>query len=109
MPTGEFHAEFQPIQETKERKLVRFEAVCRWQNGLLGNVSPRLFIPVAEEMGIIVPLGQFMLRQACLAAARWAREGMPAGVAVNVSGVEFARPDFAESVWRTVEETHLAP
>ena len=109
LAAGEFHAEFQPIQETRERKLVRFETVCRWKNARLGEVSPMQFIPVAEETGIIVPLGQFMVRQACSAAAAWSKEGMSVGVSVNVSGVEFARSDFADSVRNIVEETRVSP
>jgi diguanylate cyclase (GGDEF)-like protein/PAS domain S-box-containing protein len=107
LASGEFHAEFQPIQETKDRKVIRFEAVCRWYNPQLGNVSPMQFIPIAEETGVIVDLGQFILRQACLAGAGWMRMGTPAGVSVNISRPEFAQADFTESVWRVVEETGL--
>jgi diguanylate cyclase (GGDEF)-like protein/PAS domain S-box-containing protein len=109
LASGEFHAEFQPIQETKDRKVIRFEAVCRWYNPQLGNVSPMQFIPIAEETGVILELGQFMLRQACLAAAGWMRMSTPAGVSVNISRAEFAQAEFTESVWRVVEETNLHP
>ena len=106
---GEFHAEYQPVLDAKEKKLTRFEAVCRWHNARLGNVSPMKFIPVAEEIGIMVELGQFMLREACLAAASWTVAGTPAGVAVNISAMEFALPDFVETVWKTVQETRVNP
>ncbi len=109
LAAGEFHAEYQPIQEAKEKRLIRFEAVCRWHNALLGEVSPMQFIPVAEDTGIMIDLGQFMLRQACAAAASWARKDTPAGVAVNVSAVEFARPDYVDTVWRVVEESSVNP
>jgi diguanylate cyclase (GGDEF)-like protein/PAS domain S-box-containing protein len=109
LASGEFHAEFQPIQETKDRKVTRFEAVCRWYNPQLGNVSPTQFIPIAEETGVILDLGQFMLRQACLAGVDWMRMGTPTGVSVNISRPEFAQGDFTESVWRVVEETNLHP
>jgi diguanylate cyclase (GGDEF)-like protein/PAS domain S-box-containing protein len=109
LASGEFHAEFQPIQETKDRKVIRFEAVCRWYNPQLGNVSPMQFIPIAEETGVILELGQFMLRQACLAAAGWMRMSTPAGVSVNISRAEFAQAEFTESVWSVVEETNLHP
>lgn len=109
LASGEFHAEFQPIFDAKERRLTRFEAVCRWNNPLLGEVSPSVFIPLAEEIGVIASLGRFMMRTACEAANAWNRKGTPAGVSVNVSTLEFARPDFVDSVWQIVEETNIDP
>ena len=106
---GEFHAAYQPILESKEKRLIRVEAVCRWHSARLGDVSPMQFIPVAEETGVMIELGQFMLRQACMAAATWMHKGTPAGVAVNISAVEFARPDFVDMVWKTVEQASVNP
>ena len=92
LAAGEFHAEFQPIQETKDRKVIRFEAVCRWCNAQLGNVSPVQFIPVAEETGVIVAIGEFMLRESCLAAVGWTRLGMTIGVSVNIRAPNLQNP-----------------
>jgi diguanylate cyclase (GGDEF)-like protein/PAS domain S-box-containing protein len=84
-------------------ELVSMEALVRWQHPQRGLVSPGEFIPIAEETGLIVPLGRWALREACQQLAAWRAGGLPPGleqlsVAVNVSARQFAEPSFAQSV-----------
>ena len=106
---GEMCVEFQPQYEMPGNRLVGFEALCRWHSPVLGEVEPARFIPPAEESGLIVAIGQFVLREACLRAVEWQTGLTPVRVAVNVSAVQFGRADFVESVLGIVRETGLYP
>jgi EAL domain-containing protein (putative c-di-GMP-specific phosphodiesterase class I) len=103
----EFSVSYQPLYELGRGNLVRFEALCRWDSPELGEVSPARFIPVAEECGLIGELGEFVLRQACQDARRWMESGSYAGVAVNVSAIQFANPSFVETVKETLAAAGL--
>jgi diguanylate cyclase (GGDEF)-like protein len=96
---------FQPILRVKTRKLFGFEALARWRHPAQGYIPPMEFIPLAEETGLIVPLGELVLRKACAAATLWPSETK---VAVNISAVQFAKSDLLEVVTRTLEATGLA-
>ncbi|MBB4122520.1 putative bifunctional diguanylate cyclase/phosphodiesterase [Martelella radicis] len=96
---------FQPIQSARTRQIVGCEALLRWHHPEIGWISPELFIPIAEEAGLIDDIGQFALHKACAAAAKW--HGL--SVAVNVSGVELANPAYAGKVEKVLVATGLAP
>ena len=102
----EFHLLFQPIQSIADETVVGYEALLRWDHPVRGNVSPDLFIPIAEESGIILSIGEWVLREACRQAAGW-RE--PCKVAVNISAVQFRLPGLAFLVCTVLNETGLAP
>ncbi|MDP3440074.1 MAG: EAL domain-containing protein, partial [Azonexus sp.] len=88
--------------------LVGVEALIRWQNPELGNVSPVQFIPVAEETGLIVPIGEWIMRVACAQARAWQLDlGVDIPVAVNLSARQFRRNDLLASVQRVLDETGL--
>ena len=106
---GEFHVFYQPLFDIATGSLVRFEALCRWRSPELGEISPAQFIPVAEECGLIIELGEFVLREACREARHWRDAGSPAGVAVNVSAIQFARPDFTDMVAEALRTAGLEP
>jgi diguanylate cyclase (GGDEF)-like protein len=91
----EFDLDFQPIMNIESGEIIGAEALMRWHSPARGTVAPDEFIPVAEETGLIVPLGEWALRKACTAAASW-----PAGlrIAVNVSAVQLKSGSFARSV-----------
>ena len=86
------------------------EALVRWQHPQLGLVSPAEFIPLAEDTGLIVPIGEWVLRTACLQNKRWQRQGFaPIQMAVNISGRQFHDQDLAQTVIRILDETNMAP
>jgi diguanylate cyclase (GGDEF)-like protein len=103
---GEFDVVYQPILDLVRMRTTAVEALVRWQNPTLGQVSPVDFIPVAEETGIIVDIGAYVLRRACSDAMNW-----PAHirVAVNLSAVQFDRGDLIETVTSVLRETGLPP
>jgi diguanylate cyclase len=97
---------FQPVYACDSRTLEGFEALLRWTHPVRGPVSPVEFIPVAEESGLIVPLGHWVLEAACAEAASWPGSW---SVAVNLSPVQFREPNLADVVARTLARTGLAP
>ena len=105
----EISVQFQPQYELAGNRLVRFEALCRWFNPELGQVAPDQFIPLAEETGLIVPIGIHVLREACTQALKWQTGPSPIQVAVNVSAVQFARADFVSSITGILRETGMKP
>jgi diguanylate cyclase (GGDEF)-like protein/PAS domain S-box-containing protein len=101
------HLEYQP-QFAADRQLRGFEALLRFTHPDLGRVSPAEFIPVAEQSGLIVPIGTWVLEEACSTAAKWRARGLEAGVvSVNVSALQFAQPNFADTVAQTLTRTGL--
>ena len=101
---------YQPQMDIASGKIVGLEALIRWQHPQLGLVPPDRFIRVAENSGLIVPIGEWVLRTACLAARRWQDQGLLAGpIAVNVSAIQFRQEGFLELIKRVLNETRLAP
>jgi EAL domain-containing protein (putative c-di-GMP-specific phosphodiesterase class I) len=87
--------------------IIGAEALIRWHHPELGIVSPAKFIPVAEETGLIVPIGEWVLRQAALQAKEWIKVGQPMQwIAVNVSGIQIMRSNFADTVYGVLIETN---
>jgi EAL domain-containing protein (putative c-di-GMP-specific phosphodiesterase class I) len=106
---NEFRAYFQPKVNLVTGRIEACEALARWVRPDRTIISPGRFIPVAEESGLIGPLSDAILREACWKAAAWARAGHPAKVAVNVSALQFRSDRFAENVLRVVQHAGLAP
>jgi diguanylate cyclase (GGDEF)-like protein/PAS domain S-box-containing protein len=106
---NEISLHFQPQFRLENNSLVRFEALCRWTSAELGNVAPDRFIPVAEETGLIVPIGLYVLREACRHAMSWQIGDVPVQIAVNVSAIQFARGDFVGNVTGILREAGLNP
>jgi diguanylate cyclase (GGDEF)-like protein len=106
---GEFVAVFQPKVKLESGELVGAEALARWRRPDGAIVSPGVFIPIAEELGLIGTLGKQVMRDACFAAAGWNRKGIISSVAVNVSPHQFDDPDFVSSVFQALDDSGLPP
>ncbi len=106
---NEFKAFFQPKINFATGRIESAEALARWVRPDHTIVSPAKFIPAAEENGLIGPVSDAILREACWKAAAWAREGLPVQVAVNVSALQFRQEKFAEHVLRVLEHAGLPP
>ena len=101
---------YQPQMDTVTGKITALEALLRGQHPELGLVPPDQFIGVAENSGLIVPIGEWVLRTACSQARSWQEEGLPAvSIAINVSAVQFRQQGFCELIRRVLRETGFAP
>jgi diguanylate cyclase (GGDEF)-like protein/PAS domain S-box-containing protein len=106
----EFALAYQPQVDLRSGRIFAVEALARWHHPQLGIVPPSQFIPIAEECGLIVPLGEWVLREACRQNKEWQDAGMPPiTVGVNVSARQFREKDWVKQVARILEETGLAP
>jgi diguanylate cyclase (GGDEF)-like protein len=103
---GGFELNFQPLYSLAERRLTGFEALIRWNHPTRGRVSPVEFIPLAEETGLIVPIGEWVLREACHQASTWPAD---VSVAVNVSPKQFAATGIASTVLSALSASGLPP
>jgi EAL domain-containing protein (putative c-di-GMP-specific phosphodiesterase class I) len=103
---------YQPIMSLETGRVRGFEALVRWQHPQQGLISPADFIPVAEETGIIVPVGQWVLGEACRQARIWQDQfpsDPPLTISVNISAKQFAQPGLIEQVEQVLKESGLAP
>jgi diguanylate cyclase (GGDEF)-like protein len=100
----EFEVYYQPIRDVASDSVVAFEALVRWNHSLRGMIAPVNFIPLAEETGLIIPLGDWVLRQACIDAAGWPAD---ITVAVNLSPVQFKNPNLVSSVKAALQASGL--
>lgn len=107
---NEFVLHYQPQIDLASGAIIGLEALIRWNHPQLGMVSPARFIPVSEESGLIVPIGDWVLREACRQAVAWQQAGLPElCMAVNLSAVQFKRGSVEQSVIHALEETRLNP
>jgi len=107
---SEFALHFQPQIDLASGQVIGAEALLRWVHPELGIVPPIDFIPVAEESGLIVPIGEWVLDEACRQAVAWQVPGRtPLSVAVNISAVQFARGDLEDTVRRALAASGLPP
>jgi len=105
IPRGELKLVYQPQKCIRTGKIVGFEALLRWRHPTRGDISPAEFIPLAEDTGIILQVGEWVLRTACREAATWKE---PLTVAVNVSAVQIHNANFAHAIHEILFETGLA-
>jgi diguanylate cyclase (GGDEF)-like protein/PAS domain S-box-containing protein len=106
LASDQMHLVYQPIVDTKTNKVVTLETLARWEHPELGDISPAIFIPIAEEANLIGQLGDWVLKQACMDAAQWPGS---IRVAVNVSAPQFANAGFATLVAQALAHAELAP
>ena len=101
---GELLLNFQPVVDSKLETVVAFEALVRWQSKEHGFISPAKFIPLAEDTRLIVPIGEWVMREACREAARWPDH---IKISVNVSGEQLLEPGFSKTVVRALSDSGL--
>jgi diguanylate cyclase (GGDEF)-like protein/PAS domain S-box-containing protein len=106
----EFSLQYQPKIDLRTKRITGAEALIRWTHPTRGSVSPAQFIPVAEDSGLIVPIGNWVLHEACRQTRAWEKTGLPAvPIAVNVSALEFRQETFLEGIFGALRETGLDP
>lgn len=106
----EFQIHYQPIVSFKSLEIVGFEALVRWQHPSRGLVSPAEFIPIAEETGLIIPIGQWVLREACRQMHEWQGQlpdSIPLFISVNLSSKQLYQPDLLLQIKQILQATHL--
>lgn len=103
---NELRLVYQPQVDVQTGEVTGFEALARWTHPTRGDISPGIFVPIAEETGLIVQIGAWVLRAAAEEAARWTA---PLGIAVNVSPVQLHAPNFVQTVETVLRETGLPP
>jgi diguanylate cyclase (GGDEF)-like protein/PAS domain S-box-containing protein len=107
---GEFSLYYQPKMDLETGVLIGTEALIRWLHPVRGTILPERFIPIAEDCGLITPIGNWVLREACKQTKAWVDAGLEVTpVAVNISAVQFRHKDFLEDVRRILTETGLEP
>jgi EAL domain-containing protein (putative c-di-GMP-specific phosphodiesterase class I) len=109
LESGQLFIVYQPIVEIATRRMAGVEALLRWRHPRRGVILPEEFIPIAEDTGLIAPIGRWVLERACLQAAEWAREGHPIGLAVNVSAQQLGRRGLTDDVKRALGESGIDP
>lgn len=106
----EFRLHYQPKVDLTTGEVVGVEALVRWEHPALGLISPSEFIPLAEETGLIVPIGEWVLRTACAQNKTWQKAGLPSIlVAVNLSGRQFYQRNLIETISQVIDRTGLNP
>lgn len=107
---GELRLHYQPIVCSRQERILGCEALLRWQHPQQGLITPERFITVAEESGLIIPIGQWVLEQACCQAQAWRQAGLPLDyVAVNISAKQLRNRGLVTMVNKALAETQLAP
>jgi diguanylate cyclase (GGDEF)-like protein len=106
LPDGEFELYYQPVINLASNAISGFEALIRWNHPQKGLVAPAAFIPLAEEIGFIVPMGEWVIRQACATAAQWPGD---LHVAVNISAVQFRNPGLMQVIVGALAASGLQP
>lgn len=108
LENNEFSLSYQPRLDVKNNNLIGMEALLRWKHPELGYIPPGQFIPIAEETGLILPIGEWVIREACRQNYQWSQSQAMLQVSVNVSVKQF-RPSFVETVQNIIAETSLDP
>ncbi|SIS75147.1 putative bifunctional diguanylate cyclase/phosphodiesterase [Alicyclobacillus vulcanalis] len=106
---GEFSLDYQPIFDVRRGRFVGAEALLRWNSPEFGFVPPAVFVPFAEQWGLMQRIGTWVLETACRTAAEWQRQNLPLRVSVNVSFSQLADPHFVEGVAQALRQAELSP
>jgi diguanylate cyclase (GGDEF)-like protein len=106
---NQFELFYQPQVDLKTRQIASVEALIRWRHPEMGLIAPGEFIPIAEESGLIIEIGDWVLKNACKQAREWELMGFPCRVGVNLSSLQFKQTGFVESIRRILQQSQLSP
>jgi len=107
---SEFELHYQPQYDLRTGRLAALEALIRWNHPEHGRIAPDRFIPVAEETLLIIPIGSWVIREACRQSAQWIARGLsPVRIAVNVSAMQFTQLNLAQTVEQALKDNNLSP
>jgi len=107
---GEFDLHFQPQYQLESRKIVGVEALLRWENHKLGTMMPDVFIPIAEEMGLIIDIGYYVFEEACKAFMRWQEQGIVLDfISINISSMQFREEDLFDRFSEIMDRYAMPP
>lgn len=107
---NELFLQYQPLIDVKTGKVSSMEALMRWQHPKLGLISPLTFIPIAEATGLIIPIGNWMIKAACAQNKAWQNSGLsPVRISINLSGYQFEQKNIVDIIKQALAETDLAP
>ena len=106
---NEFEIYVQPIIDISTEKCIGGEALIRWNSGKLGMLTPGQFIPLAEHLGLITPIGEYVLRQACMASNRWSEKGNDVHINVNLSVIQLLQNNVVETISDIIKVTGVKP
>jgi len=107
---GEFYTVYQPQYDLTTREILGVEALIRWNNSQLGEVSPDIFIPVAEETGVIVKIGYYIFEEAIKSYQYWATEGIELDwISINLSSIQFRQKDLYDNFMKTIKQYGISP
>lgn len=108
LENNELFLNYQPLLDLKTKEIVSLEALMRWKHPTLGIIPPAEFIPIAEESNLIIPMGTWALKTACMQNKLWQNSGLPkVSISINVSGQQFKKDDFIEIIKNILQETEL--
>lgn len=106
---GQFFLVYQPMVDLQSEQIVGAEVLLRWRHPTSGVISPDVFIPIAEDNGLIIPIGRWVLEQACAQSVAWQQRGHPLNISVNVSARQLERSEFVEEVRRALMSSGIDP
>lgn len=106
---NEFEIYIQPIVDVQSEKCIGGEALVRWNSGKLGFMSQGEFIPMAENLGLIAPIGEYVLRQACQVNKKWSDEGINVRINVNLSIIQLVQDDIVEKIRQIINNSGVNP
>ncbi len=107
---NEFHLVYQPITDVKTEQMVGVETLLRWSHPELGQISPAIFVPLAEETGLIIEIGQWIIEQSCKQIVAWQSQGLPPiQVAINLSGRQLKHTDIVKTLADIIKKTKVDP
>lgn len=109
LTTGELELYYQPVYDISSRRMIAMESLVRWNHPKLGLVGPMEFIPYAERCGLIIPLGNWVITQACRQSAAWQASGKEVLITINLSAKQFQDPDLCEKFQRVLAESGATP